>query len=41
MDIVYLAVTFGFFGLSWALIRLCENLHSGSDETRAAGRTRG
>jgi len=25
-DIVYLGMTVGFFGLSWALIRLCEKL---------------
>ncbi len=26
MDAVYLAVTFGFFALSWGLIILCEKL---------------
>jgi hypothetical protein len=25
-DIVYVAVTVAFFGLSWLLIRLCERL---------------
>ena len=25
-DIVYVAVTVGFFALSWLLIRLCERL---------------
>jgi hypothetical protein len=25
-DVVYLAVTFGLFGLTWAFVRLCERL---------------
>ncbi len=26
MDVVYVGVTLAFFGLSWALIKLCEHL---------------
>jgi hypothetical protein len=33
MDLFYLGVVFAFFGLSWGLIRLCEELHHGATES--------
>jgi hypothetical protein len=29
MDIVYVGITLVFFGLSWALLKLCERLMGG------------
>jgi len=26
LDLIYLGIVFGFFGLSWALLALCERL---------------
>jgi len=32
MDIVYIALTIGFFALSWGFVRLCSSLEATPEE---------